>query len=644
MIEGSRLAAIDLPLPGGPIMSTLWLPAAATSSACFSGAMAAQLSKVLALGRFGRQPAARRPAARPRAAASPPRNAASSRTVPTGITSRPPTSAASPAFVARHHDPLTPRGRGGIGHRDRARAPGAPTRPGRARRRTRDPQALRPRLPGGRQQRRREREVECRARLAQVRWSEVHRDAPQREVEPRVDERRTDALARLLHGRIAQADDRERGQPRVDVGLDRDADAVDPEQGEGGRTSQHAGNRRSRRVTAGAQKEQVAARAWNVALLRCRIDTFQWSRRASWSASMGAMAGDHRRALGRRGEDLAAIHLQRHGWRIVERNFRTREGEIDLIAARRGTLAFCEVKTLIARRAPPASGPANPVESVGPAKRTRVRRMARAWLADGREGDQDRRAPPCAARRDRGPARPRRYAAAARAPRRVRSEPLQAQGPRGAAPRFRADGRAAPTGGSSAPRTAPWSCGMGSAPRATSTSRTWASRREHRLGYEGSHWVGVRRALNRLAVTRDDVFADFGSGKGPAVLVAATFPFRRAIGVEISDDLTRSATRQPRALAPASARRQRRVHRRRRAGLRDPGRPLGGLPLQPVHGAPVRALHRATAAVAGAPSPAAATDLQLSLRARLRDRAPAASGRSTSRTATGRRGTAGRAT
>lgn len=64
---------------------------------------------------------------------------------------------------------------------------------------------------------------------------------------------------------------------------------------------------------------------------------------------------------------------------------------------------------------------------------------------------------------------------------------------------------------------------------------------EHRLGYEGSHWIGVRRALSRLAVTRDDVFADFGSGKGPAVLVAATFPFRRAIGVEISDDLTRSA-------------------------------------------------------------------------------------------------------
>jgi hypothetical protein len=39
------------------------------------------------------------------------------------------------------------------------------------------------------------------------------------------------------------------------------------------------------------------------------------------------------------------------------------------------------------------------------------------------------------------------------------------------------------------------------------------------------------------------VFTDFGSGKGPAVLVAATFPFGRASGIEISDDLTRSARR-----------------------------------------------------------------------------------------------------
>jgi hypothetical protein len=64
-----------------------------------------------------------------------------------------------------------------------------------------------------------------------------------------------------------------------------------------------------------------------------------------------------------------------------------------------------------------------------------------------------------------------------------------------------------------------------------------------RMGYEGSHWIGVRRALARLDVGRQDVFADFGSGKGPAVLVAARLPFKRAIGVEISSDLTEAAQR-----------------------------------------------------------------------------------------------------
>jgi putative endonuclease len=103
---------------------------------------------------------------------------------------------------------------------------------------------------------------------------------------------------------------------------------------------------------------------------------------------MQAVAGDRRQSFGRRGEQLAATHLERHGWRIVERNFRTRAGEIDLIAARSGTLAFCEVKTLVARRAPPASGPDNPLESVGPEKRSRVRRMARAWLAEQARGER----------------------------------------------------------------------------------------------------------------------------------------------------------------------------------------------------------------------------------------------------------------
>jgi len=47
----------------------------------------------------------------------------------------------------------------------------------------------------------------------------------------------------------------------------------------------------------------------------------------------------------RDGEDLAAEHLEKEGWKVVARNFRSRRGEIDIVAARGKTLAFVEVKT-----------------------------------------------------------------------------------------------------------------------------------------------------------------------------------------------------------------------------------------------------------------------------------------------------------
>jgi putative endonuclease len=52
-----------------------------------------------------------------------------------------------------------------------------------------------------------------------------------------------------------------------------------------------------------------------------------------------------RHAVGKAGEDAAVQYLRRHGYRILERNYRCRFGEIDLIARDGSMLAFVEVKT-----------------------------------------------------------------------------------------------------------------------------------------------------------------------------------------------------------------------------------------------------------------------------------------------------------
>jgi putative endonuclease len=87
---------------------------------------------------------------------------------------------------------------------------------------------------------------------------------------------------------------------------------------------------------------------------------------------------DHRRALGALGERLACSHLTARGFEILERNFRTRHGELDVVAASGRYLVFCEVKTRVSRR---PGGVFAPLTAVGPAKRLRLRRMAREWLA-----------------------------------------------------------------------------------------------------------------------------------------------------------------------------------------------------------------------------------------------------------------------
>jgi putative endonuclease len=91
-------------------------------------------------------------------------------------------------------------------------------------------------------------------------------------------------------------------------------------------------------------------------------------------------SGSHKR-LGERGEQLAAEHLIRRGYQILERNYRTRWGELDIVAFDGCTLAFCEVKT---RRVGSAVDGLRPVvggfDAIHPGKRHRVRNMAHSWL------------------------------------------------------------------------------------------------------------------------------------------------------------------------------------------------------------------------------------------------------------------------
>lgn len=97
------------------------------------------------------------------------------------------------------------------------------------------------------------------------------------------------------------------------------------------------------------------------------------------------MGDDPRRRLGARGEDLATRHLQARGFEVVERNFRTRCGELDVVARNARFLVFCEVKTRIVR-ASDAAAALGPFAAIGQRKQRQVRAMAREWLAAGTLG------------------------------------------------------------------------------------------------------------------------------------------------------------------------------------------------------------------------------------------------------------------
>jgi putative endonuclease len=88
-----------------------------------------------------------------------------------------------------------------------------------------------------------------------------------------------------------------------------------------------------------------------------------------------------RQQIGRAAEDLVASRLAEAGWRVVERNARTRFGELDIVALDGSALVFVEVK---AGRENSAFGPERPVLGVNHRKQQQVRRLATAWIGERR--------------------------------------------------------------------------------------------------------------------------------------------------------------------------------------------------------------------------------------------------------------------
>lgn len=84
----------------------------------------------------------------------------------------------------------------------------------------------------------------------------------------------------------------------------------------------------------------------------------------------------YQKNLGKFGEDLAADFFIEQGYRILERNYRTAVGELDLVAETEELLIFAEVKTRTSRRF------GSPAEAVDQKKQLHMRKTAEIWLAE----------------------------------------------------------------------------------------------------------------------------------------------------------------------------------------------------------------------------------------------------------------------
>jgi putative endonuclease len=98
-----------------------------------------------------------------------------------------------------------------------------------------------------------------------------------------------------------------------------------------------------------------------------------------------------KRKTGDLGENIACIYLEKHGFKIVDRNYLRKYGEIDIVAAKSGVIHFVEVKTV--SRITPDSSVAHVTvgyraeDNLHPWKLKRLSRVIQAYLLDKKVGD-----------------------------------------------------------------------------------------------------------------------------------------------------------------------------------------------------------------------------------------------------------------
>ena len=105
---------------------------------------------------------------------------------------------------------------------------------------------------------------------------------------------------------------------------------------------------------------------------------------ASWDHNVGT----HNRDLGRRGEHAAEQWYVASGYRVLDRNWRCEQGELDLVVGHHDTVVFVEVKARSSSRY--GTG----FDAVGHTKQRRLRRLASAWLTERHRNRRDTGDPP----------------------------------------------------------------------------------------------------------------------------------------------------------------------------------------------------------------------------------------------------------